>query len=147
MKIRAYSPQTGNLLAEDVTGLNFGSVRQGRHGAMPVLIRPVCDVETLASLTLYLQNNGGFNLAQYGYLVHSDFVPGVHSYTSDNSGVPAISDHFTEVSDPYTGLPGGVAIGLDGEGRGDYVWLDVQSGSTETGATSSINYRFVFEYA
>lgn len=147
MKIRAYSPQTGNLLAEDVAGLNFGNVRQGRHGAMPVLIRPVCDVETLASLTLYLQNNGGFNQAQYGYFVACDFVPGVHSYTSDDSSIPAISDHFILVSDPYTGEPGGVPIGLNAEGHGEYVWLDVQSGATDTGSTSSINYRFVFEYA
>jgi len=106
---------------------------------MPVLIRPVCDVESLASLTLYLQNNGGFSQSQYGYLVNSDFIPDVHSWTSDDSSAPAISDHFTGVSD-------GVPIGLDSEGRGDYVWLDVQAGGTETGSTSSINYRFVFEY-
>jgi len=145
MKIRAYSPQTGNLLAEDITGINFGNVRQGRHGALPVLIRPVCDVETLTALTLYLQNNGGFSQSQYGYFISCEFVPGVHSYTSDDSSVPAISDHFLEVSDPPQPY-GGVDIGLDGEGRGDYVWLDVQAGATETGSTSSINYRFIFEY-
>jgi len=146
MKVRAYSPRTGNLLAEDIIGINFGNVRQGLHGAMPVLIRPVCDVETLISLTLYLQNNGGFSQSRYGYYVHCDFVPGVHSYTSDDSGAPAISDHFTLVSDPPLGS-GGVPIGLDGIGQGDYVWLDVQSGDTETGSTSSVNYRFIFEYA
>lgn len=145
MKIRAYSPRTGNLLADDTSGLNFGSVRQGQHGALPVLIRPVCDTETLASLTLYLQNNGGFLQSKYGYYVNQNFVPGVHSWTSDDSAVPAISNHFTEVSDPPDSTYG-VSIGLDAEGQGDYVWLDVQSGSSETGSTSSINYRFVFEY-
>jgi hypothetical protein len=146
MKIRAYSPHTGNLLAEDITGLNFGNVRQGVHGAMPVLIRPICDVETLTALTLYLQNDGGFSQSRYGYYTYSEFVPGVHSYTSDDSAAPAITDHFLEVSDPPQDS-GGVPIGIDLEGRGDYVWLDVQSGAAETGSTSSINYRFIFEYA
>jgi hypothetical protein len=145
MKIKAYSPRTGNLLADDITGINFGSVRQGRHGAIPVLIRPVCDTETLTSLTLYLQNDGGFSQSRYGYYVNADFVPGVHSWTSDDSAAPAISDHFTEVPSPPDST-WGVPIGLDGEGVGDYVWLDVQSGSSETGSTSSINYRFIFEY-
>jgi len=145
MKIQAYSPQTGNLLADDVSGLNFGNVRQGRHGAMPILIRPVCDTESLSSLTLYLQNNGGFAQAQYGYFVNSTFVAGVHSWTSDDSSAPALSDHFTEVTNPPNPSYG-VPIGLDGEGYGDYVWLDVQAGNSDTGSTSSINYRFVFEY-
>lgn len=145
MKIKAYSPKTGNLLAEDIAGINFGNVRQDRHGVMPVLIRPVCDSETLTSLTLYLQNNGGFNQAKYGYYVNSDFVAGVHSWTSDDSSSPAISEHFTEVPTPPDSS-WGVSIGLDGEGRGDYVWLDVQAGAIDTGSTSSINYRFVFEY-
>jgi hypothetical protein len=83
MKIRAYSPQTGNLLAEDISGLNYGNVRQGKHGAMPVLIRPVCDVETLVSLTLYLQNNGGFSQAQYGYL--GAWCPLVHKRRQRNT--------------------------------------------------------------
>jgi hypothetical protein len=73
-------------------------------------------------------------------------VPGVHSYTSDDSGIPAISDHFMEISDPPQPF-GGIPIGVDGEGRGQYVWLDVQTGSIDTGSTSSINYRFIFEYA
>jgi len=146
MKIRTYSPQTGNLLAEDITGINFGSVRQGRHGALPVLVRPFADVEVLTGLELYLQNNGGFSHTSYGYFTNSDFVPGVHSWTSDDSAYPAISDHFTEVSDPPQPY-GGVSLGVDGDGYGDYVWLDVQPGQTETGSTSSINYRFIFEYS
>ena len=146
MKIRAYSPQTGNLLVDDASGINYGNVRQGLHGALPVLIRPYADTETLSSLALYLQNNGGFSQSNYGYFVNSDFVPDVHSWTSDDPAYPAISDHFTEVSDPPQ-PSGGVNIGIDGAGYGDYVWLDVQAGQTETGSTSSINYRFIFEYS
>jgi hypothetical protein len=146
MKIRAYSPQTGNLLAEDITGINFGNVRQGMHGVMPVLIRPYADVESLSGLALFLQNAGGFSQTKYGYYTNSQFVAGVHSYTATDSSEPAISDHLTETSDPSQ-FSDGVPLGVNAKGYGDYVWLDVEAGAAETGSTSSINYRFLFEYS
>lgn len=139
MEIRAYSPQTGNLLSESITGINFGNIRQGQHCFTPVLIQPVKTAEDeFDDMILYLQNNGGYNQSQFGYRVASDLMTGVQSYTIGATG-PVISDHFTLVSDA-TG-PGGVSVTPD-----DYVWLDVQVGATETGSTSSVNYRFVFEY-
>jgi hypothetical protein len=147
MKVRAYSPRTGNLLADDVTGLNFGNIRQGKHGALPVLIRPLKTTEdSFTDLKLYLQNNGGYNQSQFGYLVSDGFAANVRSWTSDTSlPGPYISDHFV-VNSAATGT-GSVNIDLDTQGNGDYIWLDVQVGSLETGSTSNVNYRFVFEYS
>jgi hypothetical protein len=145
MKIRAYSPQTGNLVSEDITGINFGLVRQGQHGVLPVLIRPVKEAEDISGLELYLQNNGGFNSSEYGYFNSPDFVSGVRSYVSGVTG-NVISDHFTVVSNPPAPT-GGVPISLNGVGEGEYIWLDVQAGASETGSTSTVNYRFVFEYS
>jgi hypothetical protein len=65
-------------------------------------------------------------------------VTGVQSDVSGATG-PVISDHFTLISDA-TG-PGGVSVVPN-----DYVWVDVEIGATETGSTSVVNYRFVFEY-
>lgn len=139
MKIRAYSPQTGNLLSDDVTGINFGNIRQGEHCVSPVLIQPIKTGEDqFDEINLYLQNNAGYNQSQFGYRVSSDLVTGVHSYTPGATG-DVISDHFVLVSDA-TG-PGGVEVLSS-----DYIWLDVQVGATETGHTDSVNYRFVFEY-
>jgi len=145
MKIRAYSPQTGNLVAEDITGINFGLVRQGQHGALPVCIRPVKETEDISGLELYLQNNGGFNSSEYGYFHNSNFIADVRSYTSGLSG-NVISDHFSVVANPPS-TTGGVNIGLNTAGEGDFIWLDVQAGASETGSTSTVNYRFVFEYS
>jgi hypothetical protein len=148
MKIGAYSPQTGNLLADDITGINFGNVRQGEHGVLPVLIRPELEDEDITGLVLYLQNNGGFNLTEYGHFVHQEFYSGVRSYDpmyTGEAGLWFISDHFTEVPNPPD--TGGVPVGIYESGYGDYVWLDVNPGLTETGGTSSINYRFIFEYS
>jgi len=147
MKVRAYSPRTGNLLASDVTGLNFGNIRAGQHGALPVLVRPLKTSEdSFTDLKLYLQNNGGYNQSQFGYLVSDEFAADVRSWTSDTSlPGPYISDHFT-VNTQATGA-GSVNINLDTQGNGDYIWLDVQVGALETGSTTNVNYRFVFEYS
>ena len=137
MRIRAYSPQTGNLLSDDISGINFGNIRQGEHCASPVLIQPVKTEEDLFDdLLLYLQNNAGYNQSQFGYRVASGLVTGVRSYTSGMTGL-VISDHFTLISDGSG--PGGIPVT-----PGDYVWLDVQVGATEVGSTDSVNYRFVF---
>lgn len=145
MKIRAYSPQTGNLVAEDITGINFGLVRQGQHGSLPVCVRPVKETEDISGLELYLQNNGGFSSSEYGCLHSPSFLTGVRSYVAGLTG-NVISDHFTVVTNPPS-MTGGINIGLNASGEGEYVWLDVQAGASETGSTSTVNYRFVFEYS
>jgi hypothetical protein len=149
MKIGAYSPKTGQSLADDITGINFGNVQKGHHCVLPVLIRPEIEDEVVSGLELYLQNNGGFDLTYYGYFTCSGFVP-VKSYDSSipvETGYYYISDHFTENIDPSEGSTGGVDIDIYGDGYGDYVWLDVNPGLMETGGTSTINYRFIFEYS
>jgi len=148
MKIGAYSPRTGNLLAEDITGLNFDNVRQGEHSVLPVLIRPNLEDEDITGLEMYLQNDGGFEFTEYGYFVYPEFVQ-VVSYdpeTTGETGVFFISDHFVEVPEPPE-VTGGVSIDVDELGFGEYIWLDVNPGLTETGGTSTINYRFIFEYS
>lgn len=125
MKIRAYSPRTGNLLADDIIGINYGNIPQGQHCAIPVLIQPVkTDEDTWSSMSLLFQNDGGYDSSRFGYFILSDFI-------SD----PVLSDHFTGVGD---------SVSIN---DGDYAWLDVQVGAIETGSTSNINYRFVFEYS
>ena len=140
MKISAYSPKTGNLLAEDISGINFGNVLQGEHSSMPVLIRPVLEEEEATSLSLYLANNGGFSNTEYGYFVSDQFVPGVKSYEGATGvGSVFISDHFNNPS----ASSDSIEIGLNEEGVGDYIWFDVQPGAIESGSTDSLVYRFL----
>jgi hypothetical protein len=149
MKIGAYSPRTGNLLAEDITGINFGNVHKGKHCVLPVLIRPQREEEDITGLELYLQNNGGFNSTDYGYLTSSDFamVESYDSTTSGDTGIYFITDNFVQNTNPYDGATGSVHLDMHNDGYADYVWLDVGPGINETGGTSSINYRFIFEYS
>lgn len=142
MKIRAYSPRTGNLLADDITGIYFGNIRQGEHSIIPIVISPLKTTEdTFTEMTLFLQNNGGYNSSEFGHLVSDAFISDVRSFSiSDYTpGRTYICDHF--VLNPTASGEGGVTIEDE-----NYIWLDVQVGALETGSTSNINYRFVFDY-
>lgn len=148
MKIGAYNPRTGDLLSENISGINFGNVRKGHHSVLPVMIRPEIEDEVIVGLEMYLQNNGGFNNTQFGYFVHSDFVL-VESYDPAATGTSDyhyISDHFVTIPSPPD-VTGGVPLTVHGGQYTDYIWLDVNPGATETGGTTSINYRFIFEYS
>lgn len=148
MKIGAYNPRTGELLSEDISGINFGNVQKGHHSVLPVMIRPEVEDESIVGLELYLQNNGGFDETEFGYFTHSDFVL-VESYDPAVTGTPGyyyISDHFVEVPSPPD-ITGGVPLSVYSGTYSDYVWLDVNPSSIETGGTTTINYRFIFEYS
>ena len=148
MKIGAYNPRTGELLSEDISGINFGNVQKGHHSVLPVMIRPEVEDESIVGLELYLQNNGGFDETEFGYFTHSDFVL-VESYVTGSTGTPGyyyISDHFVEVPSPPD-ITGGVPLSVYSGIYSDYVWLDVNPSSIETGGTTTINYRFIFEYS
>lgn len=148
MKIGAYNPRTGDQLADDISGINFGNVQKGRHSSIPVVIRPEIEDESTAGLELYLQNNGGFNQTEFGYYANSDFVQ-VASYDAEytgDTGYHFISDHFTVVSNPPAPT-GGVPLDIHENNYSDYVWLDVNPSSLETGGSTTINYRFIFEYS
>ena len=148
MKIGAYNPRTGDQLADHISGINFGNVQKGKHSSIPVLIRPEIEDENILGLELYLQNNGGFEETQFGYYVYSDFVQ-VASYDSEFTGDSSyryISDHFVEVTNPPS-LTGGVPLNIVENNYSDYVWLDVNPSDIETGGSTTINYRFIFEYS
>ena len=148
MKIGAYNHRTGDQLSEDITGINFGNVQKGKHSVLPVLIRPEIEDENIIGLELYLQNNGGFEQTQFGYFTHSGFVQ-VASYDAEFTGDSSyqyISDHFIEVTNPPSPT-GGVPLNIVENNYSDYVWLDVNLSLVETGGSTTINYRFIFEYS
>ena len=143
MKIKVYNPVNGSLVADGPSGISFGNVKAGQHGSMPVLIKPFSTVESnFLEMKLFLQNNGGLNQSAFGHFTSDQFVSGVDNTTY-------LSDHFTLATGVtgigFTGVSG-LPINLVGGQPVDYVWLDVQIGAYEVGSTSTINYRFVFDY-
>lgn len=143
MKVSLYNWSNGNLVADSVTGISFGNVPQGQHSTPPVLIKPGKTVEdAILEMRLYLQNDGGLSSTKFGYFANDQYLTGV-------DWANYITGHF-ELATGVTGLDydtvTGLQIGINGGVPADFVWLDAEVGQYETGATSSINYRFVFEF-
>lgn len=143
MKIKVFNPVNGHLVADNPPGISFGQVRSGKHCSSPVLIKPSKTVENnFLEMKLFLQNNGGLNDTNFGYFLSDNFSSGI-----DHSNM--LSNHFSlasGVSDILYSAVSGPSIRLSGGQPSDYIWLDIQPGQYETGSTSTINYRFVFDY-
>lgn len=139
MYLQTYDPVTGSIISERASELNFGDVMQGRHCTDPVLLRTLPDTETnITNLSVFLENDGGWSSAEFGYYTHPSFTANVES------GGELMDNHFTESPNASSGSPGGVNIGLT-DSTSDYLWLDIDVPSTQLGS-AAITYRFIFNY-
>jgi hypothetical protein len=144
MIINTYNPTTMALEESDVTGIDFGDVLKTQHNSSPVVLKPVLeDGETLSQLAFYLESTNGLDRSTFGKYKSTEAVMGIPS------GSDYLSDHFI--------VQEGISDFFDFEGTSDagltidpsspeYLWLDVQAGSAETGGDAQVNFRFVFEY-
>jgi len=144
MIINTYDPTNMSLIESDVTGVDFGDVLKSQHCIRPVVLKPVVDFgETLSQLAFYLESNNGLDHSQFGKYKNANAIEGIPAggdYLSDHFVVQeGISDflNFENTSD--------AGIVLNPENP-EYIWMDVQAGSAETGGAAQVNFRFVFEY-
>lgn len=140
MYLQTYDTVTGSVISDRASELDFGDVLQGRHCTNPVLIRILPDVEsTITDMSAFLGNDGGWSSAEFGYYVNPTFIPEVQA------GSDQMNNHFVVATDATAGTPGGVALGTT-DGTSDYLWLDIDLPTTQTGSTA-VTYRFVFNYS
>lgn len=137
-RIESYDPIDGSLLSSDISSLDFGGIVRGRHCSQVAVIKPISE-GTVTELELFLENNGGFSNAQFGYLAQADLVTGI------TPGDARLSDHFTENSGVSDFTTSDYGVMLD-PNTPEYIWLDVQIGLGSAIGAGSVNYRFVFEY-
>jgi hypothetical protein len=138
-RVEEYNSVDMGVLSSDVSELNFGGIIRGKHCAKPSVIKPVLS-GTITQLFLFLESNGGYNNAQFGYLASKT------AYSDIQAGGAQISNHFvmaSDVSDFSTSDRGLELDPIDPE----YVWLDAQIGFGATIGLGAVNYRFVFEYS
>ena len=144
MKINRYDSVDMSLLEEDVTGANFGDVLRAQHNAYPIVIQPELELgEDFTQLALFLENKGGLDHSYFGKYKNSEALMDIAAgsdYLSDNFVVQEGVSDFIDFED----ISGGGLV-LDPINP-EYVWMDVQVGSTETCGSAQVNYRFVFEY-
>lgn len=143
MKVNAFNPSNGTLLAEGISGIAFGNVKAGQHCDTPAVIKVEKTTENeFSAMKMFLQSNGGLNYSKFGYFISGEFVTGV-DYTYMTGTLFDLATGVTGMD--FTGVTG-LDINIVSGQPADYVWLDIQPGQYEVGSTSSINYRFVFDY-
>jgi hypothetical protein len=139
MYLESYDFVSGDDLGR-AQALDFGDVLQGRHCQRSLLLRAFPDTETsILDATVYLENKGGWSGAEFGCYVNPSFQPGI------SPGSDFLSSHLAEVQDATYGTPNGRSIEMSDSSSG-YVWLDVDLPTTQVGATSSVNFRFAYNY-
>lgn len=138
MKVTLYDPTTEAVLDEAITGLDFGTVFQGNHSDLPMLIRPSKTDETaFEQIMLFLQNDGGLTQSSFGYRLNAVISGGVPA------GNAYLSDHFVRTASPSLTGEGGVAFNAASP---EYMWLDVEIGGAEKGQTDAVNFQFLYEF-
>ena len=136
MKIQSYNPSDMSLLEDSITGIDFGTVYQGSHCEAAVVLRPVLTTEsTLNEMKLFLQSKVPYTKSSFGKYKDASGILGIVP------GSIYLSDNFTQNVSPALSDSQGLVLEAN-----DYVWLDVQTGDTETGTYTGVNYRLMFDY-
>lgn len=137
-RIESYDPDDMSLISSDITSVDFGGIIRGKHCSKVCIVKPITE-GTITELGLFLENNGGFSNAQFGFL-------GLSTLSSDiTPGSAIMSDHFTENQDVSDFVTSDYGLMLTPETPG-YIYLDAQIGLGSTIGSGTVNYRFVFEY-
>jgi len=144
MKISTYNPVDMSKTADDVTGINFGSVVRGGYSS-PVVVKPAKTDETaISQLALFLEEDAGLAGTSFRSFKNATAIPGI------GVGNAALSDDLSEqngVSDfSNFSLISGDGLSLTAASP-EFVWLDVKLGASDSVGTANVNYRFIFEYS
>jgi len=146
MRIEQYNPSDMQVIANDITGVDFGEVVKGNHAPNVIAIRPILEIgDTFTSLSVFLEDNGALDHTQFGKFKSTTAIADI------TAGSDYLSDYFIEeegISDASQ-VPGASGDGfiLD-EGTPEYLWIDAGVGENEvTFGDLSVNFRFIFEYA
>jgi hypothetical protein len=149
MRVETYNPTTMSLVSSDVTGVDFGDIIRGKPSGNAVVIKPVATIESsFVELAMFLENSDGLNHTQFGKFKSDAAITGI------TPGSDYLSDFFM----PITGISDvsmlsvysdfGLLFNLDGGGLPyEYAWMDADADVSETSlGSSTVNFRFVFEY-
>ena len=136
MKIQSYNPSDMSLLEDSITGIDFGTVYQGNHCEVAIVLRPVLTTESsLNEMKLFLQSKVPYTKSSFGKYKDASGIQGIVP------GSIYLSDNFVQNVSPTLSDSQGLVLEAN-----DYVWLDVQTGDTETGTYTGVNYRLMFDY-
>jgi len=143
MRIDRYNTADMSLAATGITNFTYANTVRGSF-SNPVSVRPVKTTETsISQLFFFLEDNAGMNGSVFRALKSSVPTPGIDQGSAQITGylspLTGTSD-FTNYS-----IISGDGLTLNGSNP-EYIWMDINVGLNETTGSTSINYRFVYEF-
>jgi hypothetical protein len=140
---REYHPESGALLG-NISTLDFGTVGAGGHSQVKVIDLAFEGVSSVGNIKIGLVSSGGLTVAASG-VEHF----GITSSATFNSALASspVSSHFDGVNG--TGLSNdsnNVAIGSRSNVCSNYIYLDVEVGSTNLSAANG-SYKIFLDYS
>ncbi len=137
---------TGAAITTDLSNLDFGEIPAGLHNNFVQTVRPKLDTEnTVNDVFFFLEAKGGFSSSNFGFDKTAAFDS---SKASDVGGAAFMSTHLTVVANAQASdSASGEAITVAGNNIDmDHVYLDMDVDTLQTGSTTTINYRLVFDF-
>jgi hypothetical protein len=151
--VREYNPESGALLS-NVSTLNFGKVTAGTTSKVKVIDIAFTEVTYVGNIKLGLISAGGLivnsnpsNIASDGSASNGHFgVESTSSFDSSKASEP-LSRHFAGLNGDVTdGNSNNVSIDNRTSTLSDYIYLDIEIGSTDIGAGNGA-YKIFFDYS
>ena len=151
--IREYDPETGNLL-QNVTSLAFGRVTRGAHTRVKVIDVAFTSTTSVSNLKLGLIGNAGINaVASDSGVPYDDGsrAAGHFGIESSQTFNPAqasqpLTRHFPGMNDTASvNSEMNVSVGVRATNISNFIYLDIEVGSTGTGLRSGA-YKIFFDF-
>ena len=151
--IREYHPDSGALLG-NISTLQFGKIKPGTHSRVKVIDIVFSDVAGVSNLKLGIVGNANLSVnpnpdAQDGNGTTSNGHFGVENTSIFNAAKASapLSRHFAGVNTAITSTDvNNVAIGKRGEFVSNYIYLDIETSSTNVKAGNGA-YKIFFDYS
>lgn len=151
--VREYSPEDGALL-NNVSALSFGKITKGTHSRVKVIDLAFSGVTNVGNIKLGLiadagqdvnlslgtiYSDGSSSTGHFGIMSSQDFDASIASQS--------LTRHFAGVNNDATSTNDyNVSVDARGNNVSDYIYLDVEVGSSLTG-TGNGAYKVFFDFS
>jgi len=151
--VREYHPESGALMG-NVSSLSFGKVNNGMHSRVKVIDVSFNNVNAVGNIKIGLISSGGLtvntspqNIGADGSSSNGYFgIEYGKTFDSSKTSVPLMR-HFAGLNTSIkSGDTNNVSIGSRSDTVSDYIYLDIQIGTSNVSAGNGA-YKIFFDYS
>ena len=153
ISVREYHPESGALLGQ-ITTLKFGRVSSGTHTRVKVIDVAFDDVSSVGNIKLGMVSNAGITVNADPQGVDVDGSASNGNFGIEDSATFDAAKSSVPLTRHFAGLNGtaiasdnnNVSVGTRATAISNYIYLDIQIGSTLSGSGNGA-YKIFFDYS